>query len=238
MNSLKSQQLVLLVVMIGALSFAGLVCLAEHSTPASVVLMTEASFGGRELSRAGRSSHDKDNSGKEEKQKQQDDQQQFDLTTLLEIGGNPLGSAVKFALPNTLQGLNSDFTNSYQMLGGNAQSQFKNLQSNFNSAKNSANNQYDKLSNNLMGTYSSAEDNLRQYYSMLQNPQQFCQNLALQGQQALNLAQQQANQAMLMPDNYYNRFQQSQLMQQQLQPSLSQATQLGNSFLKSFGFGK
>lgn len=217
------------------------------TSPASIVVVSETfsqNQGPQHETSARRRQRDhkeKDDAGDESKGKQQPaaNQPPFDLTTLLEFGGNPIGSAIKIALPGTLGGLNSDLSNVYSMMANGGQSQFKNLQSNYNGYLNGANNQYQKATSNVMQTYANGDGMMRNIYAILSNPQQFCQNLAYQSQQAMDMAQNQINQGASMSDNFLNRLQQSQLMQQQQFPSsLNQASQAGSSLMKTFGFGK
>lgn len=154
----------------------------------------------------------------------------FDLTTMLNMG-LPIGSTIKYALPNTYEGFDRDLGQSYQMLSNGASNQMKNLQSGYNSMENNLSGQYNKQYNN-------GEDTIRRLYEMLSDPQRMCAQLAQQTQSNAasigNGLQNQAGQGMKSFGQTADSYGSSVM---QMQP-LTHATQAAGSFLKNFGFGR
>lgn len=117
----------------------------------------------------------------------------LDAATLLEFGMNPIGSSMKFLLPNTMKALNSDVSNGYMMLTNGAQNGMNGFQTGYNTLNDYALNRYNTIQKSLASQYASGEELLLQMMEMMANPQLMCNNLAAQSQAAMQSANQQMN---------------------------------------------
>lgn len=152
------------------------------------------------------------------------------LVGLATNGFNPLWMGQTF-FPQTFPALQSDLSNNYKMLTNTAQNGFNGLQSGFGylqgmnpmnsmSSMSSMNpmNHYNSLQQGFSANYLSGEEMLRRMYEMMSNPQQMCNQLAAQTQNAMKTASQLPQQA-----------------QQQMSSSLNQMAQSTDNTVGSIG---
>lgn len=160
----------------------------------------------------------------------------FDMGTLFEYGMNPVGSALKTFLPNTMGGINSDLSNGYSMLANQGQSGYGAVKSNYDMMNESANQQVNSMQQQMANGYSTAGDTLRRVYGILANPQQFCQNVAAQTQQAYETVSQQMPQQASSSYGQSGQAGSSFGQSGQASSSLGQSGQNTNSFMGKGGF--
>ena len=175
------------------------------------------------------------------------------ISSMLEMGINPAGSAIKMFMPNTMNGLTSDIQHNYEMLTGpqtmnlmsglknNLQSGFQSLQEStmdrFNLMQESARERYNRLQQSLADRYYREQEALMMAFQMIGDPQQLCQRLASQtvqmGNQAMQMGSQvaqQVSQAANQGTDYANK------LGAQAAAQVSQASQTGEQAAKKFSF--
>lgn len=114
---------------------------------------------------------------------------QFDAASLIDFGLNPMGSAAKFLMPGTLQGLASDANNGVSMLTQGAQQGFGGVQSSLGSLSDGLNKRYLMLQQAFAKRYQNSDEMLRLAYEALTSPQSYCTNwLSQQSSQLASLA--------------------------------------------------
>ena len=143
----------------------------------------------------GQSSMDMANNGATQ---QEQAQQFFDPNNLLEYGLNPVGSAMKYFMPNTYQGVSSDLSKGMMMLTNGAGQGVSSVQSQFSSLGDQLANRYSALQQNYLNRqqqlYQQQEALLNRVYDILANPEQFCRQLSDRTNSMVHQSGQQANQ--------------------------------------------
>lgn len=130
---------------------------------------------------------------------------QFDPTNmqqLMEFGMNPMGSTMKYLLPNTFSGISSDLSNGMNMMSNTAQKGYSHFNSmmpqmggssGFQGMFNTDGFFRNRYTDMLQQRLQQSEATVRQLYQMMQNPEQMCRQLMQQTQNGFDQAQKTMN---------------------------------------------
>lgn len=141
---------------------------------------------------------------------QQQGQQLFTPSNLLEFGLNPVGSAMKYIMPNTYQGMSSDLSKGITMLTNGASQGLGSAQSQFGSLSDQLSNRYNAMlqnySNRQQQLYQQQEALLGRMHDILANPEQFCRQLSDRTNSMGQQSGQQANQVLNQANQQFSSF--------------------------------
>lgn len=106
----------------------------------------------------------------------------IDFASLIEMGMNPVGTTVRYLLPNTMPALAADLNHNFMKASngfGSMQSSLANVMPSFSPAN------YQQM---MLNRYQSVEEMVKRYYGIMSNPEQFCRRVASQAKSSLQSA--------------------------------------------------